>query len=104
MSAKKVVLSNVEARNVVGSSIDRNGKGWINVWEEFTGREANKCIFLGCSEYPALGGHLFIKGRSQHYCYIAPICNSCNNDKSGDYFETKSNVAFMRLESLTCFK
>jgi hypothetical protein len=97
----KVIINSAKATNVSGSESDRRSS-WIAYWTEMTGRNAGTCAYFGCSNQADVGGHLFLARYSREYTYIAPICYSCNNQKDQDreYYDMKSNVAYIKIESI----
>ena len=100
---EKEIIDNAEAKNVNGSSCDKASKGWLAKWSKEVGRTPGKCSYLGCSNDAAVGGHLWIKNRkSNNYNYIAPICYACNSNRDNQYYEMKSNVAYLKINSNSC--
>ncbi len=72
--------------NMKRTSKDRpkNGRDWIDNWEQIKGRKAGTCSCADCSNKAEVGGHVQIPiiqnnsiidwGES----YIVPLCTNCN--------------------------
>ncbi len=64
---------------------------WIEFWEKITGRKRKDtiCSYEGCTNDGGCGGHIWLArhgGRTDKgykWCYIAPICKTCNNKYRG---------------------
>ena len=93
---ERKIFDDAEAKNCVGTSDHRAPRsgGWIELWEEVTGRTRNKCAFLGCSNDAEVGGHVLIKRRKKQF--IIAICYSCNNSKP-EYIGLKKNTACVEI-------
>ena len=83
--------------NYDGSGYDRpymlspefEGLSWIKFWERITGQNRTICSYEGCTNDGGSGGHIWLArhgGRTDKgykWCYIAPICQACNNNFLG---------------------
>ena len=85
-----------QVSNVVGSSTDGGSKA--RFWAEHTGCNfySQRCGMLGCPMPAEVGGHMYIKGLSK-FCWILPICQSCNKDPGLDYPNFNRTKARVRL-------
>jgi hypothetical protein len=59
---------------------------WIEFWEKITGRKRKDtiCSYEGCTNRLLVGGHIWLSkqaGSPYKWCYIAPICQTCNNKR-----------------------
>ena len=59
---------------------------WIEFWEKITGRKRKDtiCSYEGCTNRLLVGGHIWLAkqaGSPYKWCYIAPICQTCNNKR-----------------------
>jgi hypothetical protein len=89
-----------DVANVVGSSSDGGSKALF--WTKHTGRDFydQKCGIKGCPANAEVGGHMYIKNKRK-FCWILPICQSCNKDPDLDwpnYQKTNGNVILVARE------
>jgi len=77
---------NVTVKNLSGSSNCKRTEVWINVWLKCKKLEEwNIC--LKCEEEGDVdGGHVHTIP-DDGFCYIVPLCPSCNNPENTDPFE-----------------
>ena len=73
--------------HMVSDLFIKEGLYWINFWEKITGqkREDTICSYEGCTNPHLVGGHIWLArhgGSPRKWCYIAPICQTCNNIRS----------------------
>ena len=59
---------------------------WIEFWEKITGRKRKdtSCSYEGCTNGLLVGGHIWLSkqaGSPYKWCFIAPICQTCNNKR-----------------------
>ena len=59
---------------------------WIEFWEKITGRKRKDtiCSYEGCTNGLLVGGHIWLSkqaGSPYKWCFIAPICQTCNNKR-----------------------
>ena len=105
-TAQTEAPSDIAARSVEETSTPTTdeaeaGRGWLNTWMKKLRLEcptapsswAPICIARNCSEYAAVGGHVWLldpvtRRYPKDYCYIVPLCsthNSTRNDKKYGY-------------------
>ena len=90
---------------------------WIKFWERITRTHRSRCSFLVCetSLHPTgpeygNGGHIWIQqegGQKQEYCYIAPICKSCNRvkkNKQGSGSKLRKGTLVVRIRKPDCME
>jgi hypothetical protein len=81
---------------------------WIEFWEKITGRKRKDtiCSYEGCTNRLLVGGHIWLSkqaGSPYKWCYIAPICQTCNNKRlepdrelgSGSHLKKGTLVLFL---------
>jgi len=69
---------------------------WIRHWENNSGKQAETCSALGCSNHASVGGHVQKKGVSNNRWYIIPICKACNGQQ-GLEFHVKAKTVFIHV-------
>ena len=74
-------IGQVQVRNVTCSSHDKGSKR--KFWDDHSGRDFSKqkCAIKGCGNMAKVGGHVWVKD-IRSFCFILPICQSCNMKQS----------------------
>lgn len=84
--------------------------GWIQWWEERTGKEASICAFKSCANPRVkrlVGGHVWAKDpelglkTSRKVHFIVPICSNCNQKgkkDAPDWFEARAGSIFVPIQ------
>ena len=87
----------MKVRNLKGShSLTCVCDSWLQHWENNSGKKAENCSVLNCSQKAEVGGHVQKRGVSDNNWYIIPICTGCNN-KHGQEYEVKEDTGFISV-------
>lgn len=65
---------------------------WAEFWEEYTGKDFDKCKCASCGEPAEVGGHVIKVGQVGKDWYIVPLCTSCNNPYNVNPFMVKDDL------------
>lgn len=93
----------MKVKNLKGTIKCTCCNSWLNHWENWTNKKADRCAALGCGEKATLGGHVIKAGDAAKTRYITPICDACN--KLEDEYELKAGTILApATKQATCKK
>lgn len=66
--------------HTTGRKSSDGSDSWLEYWENYKGRSADKCCRVGCGENAEVGAHVQESGNSTtDKWFITPLCKSCNS-------------------------
>jgi hypothetical protein len=74
-------------------------ESWLQHWENNSGKKADTCSALNCSNNAEVGGHVQKRNGDDNRWYIIPICKSCNG-KHGQEYDVKKDTFFVPIENI----
>ena len=89
--------------NVVGTQMDPGN--WAAFWDKHSGKPwPEKCRFKDCSNNATDGGHMYLRGKSQDFNFIVPICSTHNNPRGNHNYRGPKETNWQPSKSTVAVK